>query len=266
MMGLFLPFLVLNILDRLKRTVDSAEEIYEYTATPVLGEIGHNQGRNLLVAKSGVNTEISELFRLLVFNLEFAHKKEGGVILVTSSKSGEGKTFVSTNLAAGLAQAGKRVIIARLDLRNGQQDARLEFHDQRGVTDYLLAKEKRIKTQDIVYPSRQVSNLHYLPSGPIAQDPAGLMRSLELKELISELKEQFDYVIIDTAPVGLVSDPLALADLVDTTLYVVRNRVTKVEELKIINDIFVSGKLPAPMIVINDSKQSVAGYGYHYTG
>jgi len=266
LMGLFLPFLALTIADRLKRTVESVEEIQEYTATPVLGEIGHNQGQNLLVARSGVNTEISELFRLLVFNLEFAHQKEGGVILVTSSKSGEGKTFISTNLAAGLAQAGKKVIIARLDLRNGRQDARLEFHDQRGVTDYLLAKKKKVRTQDIVYPSKQVSNLHYLPSGAIADDPAGLMRSSELKALISDMKQQFDYVIIDSAPVGLVSDPLALAGIVDTTLYVVRNRVTKVEELKIINDIFVSGKLPAPMIVINDSKQSVAGYGYRYTG
>lgn len=265
LVGLFFPFLGLNVLSRLKRTVESQEEIHEYTATPILGEIGRNQGKNILVARSGVNTEISELFRLLVFNLEFAHEKDKGVVLVTSSKSGEGKTFISTNLAAGLAQTGKKVVIARLDLRNGQHDARLEFHGERGVTDYLLAKEQKISAEDIVFPSRLVNNLHYLPSGPVTKDPAGLMRSSGLKDLISGLKDQFDYVVIDTAPVGLVSDALALSRLADRTLYVVRNNVTKVEELKIINDIYVSGKLPAPMIVINDSKLSVPGYGYHYS-
>ena len=261
-MGMLIPFLLLNLRRRVNKTVETPLEVSTYTGAPLLGEISHNGlSKRMLVTRAGENSSISELFRLLVFNLEFASKQQGGIIMVTSSKSGEGKTFISTNLAAALAQAGKRVVVARLDLRNNRTDPRLEFYHERGVTEYLQGEET-MAASDILYPSEEVPNLYYLPAGALAKDPARMMRSPELKELLTNLRQEFDYVIVDSAPVGLVSDPLALSDIIDRTLYVVRSKVTKVDELRILNDIYKKGKLPNPMIVMNDSSYSAARYGY----
>lgn len=261
--GVGIPFSGIYIKDALNDKVMGKKDIQRATHTPVLGEISHNTtGQNLVISKEA-GTPISELFRLIRSNLQFATAgKENKVILITSSVSGEGKTFFSINLGASLTLLGKRVVILELDLRKPTLLKQIGMKNRTGITDYIVSPDK-IAIEDIVKPHNTVRGLYLASSGSIPPNPAELMLSPNLSYLVNVLKESFDYILLDTPPVGQVADAYSLGHLIDSTIYLVRYNYTPKSMLEIAEDIYTSKKLNHPMIVLNDSKES-GSYGYGY--
>lgn len=261
--GIGIPFSGIYIKDALNDKIQSKKDVQRATNTPLLGEISHNNtGQNLVITKEA-GTPISELFRLIRSNLQFATAgKENKVILVTSSLSGEGKTFFSINLGASLTLLGKRVVLLELDLRKPSLLKQVGMKSRTGITDYIVAPDK-IAIEDIVKPHNTIRGLYLASSGSIPPNPAELMLSPNLNYLINVLKESFDYILLDTPPVGQVADAFSLSRLVDSTIYLVRYNYTPKSMLEIVEDIYVSKKLNHPMVVLNDSKEGgTYGYGY----
>lgn len=262
-MGLGLPFATIFIKDMFNDKVLRKKDIEQATAVPVLGEIFHNATDKMLVVTKNSTTPIAEVFQLLRANLEFAatgHKNQ--VILITSGISGEGKSFFSLNLGASLALTGKKVAVLELDLRNSglKKDLSLPAAIP-GIIDYLLSDT--ITVYDLLKNAEVAPNLNVICAGTVPSNPLELMMHPRLKELIDTLKERFDHIILDTAPVGLVADAFSLAPYTDSAIFLVRYNYTSKNHMTIINDIHLNSKFRNPMIVLNDAKKE-NGYSYGY--
>jgi len=189
--------------------------------------------------------------------------KSNKVILVTSSMSGEGKTFFSINFASSLVLTGKKVVLLELDLRNSDLSHVLDISPGLGITDYLNSDDVYIT--DIISESEKVPGLHVISSGPVPVNPSELMMSAKLSHLLTELKTSFDYIILDTAPIGKVADVFSLSALIDSSIYLVRCNYTYKRMINIADDIYVNNKLNNLMIVLNDVKmENSHSYGYGY--
>ncbi|WP_242920641.1 GumC family protein [Pontibacter liquoris] len=261
--GLGLPFGLIFVKDALNDRVSTLKDVESGTTTPILGEISHKKSGNALVVTPDSRTPVAEQFRLIRANLQFAMLgKENKVLMVSSSMGGEGKTFFSINLGASLVLAGKRVVILDFDFRKPALLRNLDLpNDEGGITSYLSSNALSI--HDVILPSRVMPELFVIGSGPVPENPSELMLLPKVGRLINELKEIFDYVIIDTSPVGQVADALALAPHADASIYIVRNNYTYKTQLSIIDDIYKKQKFNQPMIVVNDA-QKEAGYAYGY--
>jgi capsular exopolysaccharide synthesis family protein len=261
--GVGIPFSVIYIKDALNDKVQSKKDIQRITNTPILGEISHNTtGTSVAISKDSTSP-IGELFRLIRSNLQFATAgKENKVILITSSIGGEGKTFFTINLAASLTLIGKKVVILELDLRKPSLLKQLGIKSRGGITDYLVNPEK-FAIEDIIKPHQHIRGLYMASAGSIPPNPAELMLSPNLSYLVNVLKESFDYILLDTPPVGQVADAFSLSPLIDSTIYLLRHNYTPKSMIEIIDEIYKSKKLKHPMIVLNDSKES-GSYGYGY--
>ena len=217
--GFGIPFSGIYIKEILNDKVQSKRDVHRATDTPILGEISHNSSNKSLIVIEETGTSIAELFRLIRSNLHFATAgKENKVVLVTSSTSGEGKTFFCINLAASLTLIGKKVVLLELDLRMPSLSKQLDVVPGIGISDYLVASDK-VQIEDILRPHSTVPGLFYASSGSLPPNPAELMMSHNLAHFINELKASFDYIIIDTAPIGKVSDAFSLSSLIDSTIY-----------------------------------------------
>lgn len=263
--GLGIPFAGIYMKDALNDKVQSKKDVQRATRTPILGQISHNSSGKTLVVTEESGTSITELFRLVRSNIHFATAgKENKVLMVTSSASGEGKTFFSINLAASLTLIGKKVALLELDLRMPSLSKQLGRPPGIGISDYLV-NTKTISIEDIIRPYSAVPGLYIASSGSIPPNPSELMTSHNLVHLINSLKASFDYIIIDTAPVGKVADAFSLGQLVDSTVYVVRSNYTPKDQLDLIDDIYRNKKLSHPMIVLNDiTEDANTAYGYGY--
>ena len=259
--GLGLPFSGIYVKNALNNKIQTKRDVQRLTRTPILGEISrNNSGASLVVAKDS-STSLAELFRLIRSNLYFATAgTENKVLLVTSSMSGEGKTFFTINLGASLALIGKSVVLLELDLRRPTMARQLGLKPGLGITNYLIGREK-YSMEDIIKQHKSIRGLFIALSGSIPPNPSELMTSKNLANFIRELREKFDYIIIDTPPVGKVADAFSLNSVVDSTVYLMRFNYTPKSQLEIIDDIYLNKKFPHPMIVLNDSKE-VSGYGY----
>lgn len=267
LLGLGLPIAVIQVKDMLLNDrVHEIKDVELVTATPILGEIAHNDSKGSMVISNQSMSPVAELFRLIRANLHFATiGKENKVILITSSMSGEGKTFFSINLGLSLALTGKRVAVVDFDLRKSGLLQSLSLSSEYGVVDYLISD--KLSVEEILVSSQIVPELYVVGSGPIPANPAELMLLPKVNDLIDDLKTRFDYVILDASPVGLVADPLALAPYIDSSIFLTRYNYTYKEQVNIIDDIFRNQKLNRPMIVLNDAKKGngyAYGYGYGY--
>ena len=262
--GLGLPFAFVYIKELLSDTVHDKKDVEKATTTPILGEIAHKQTEETLVVTQESKTPVAELFRLIRTNLQFATAgQKNKVILVTSSMSGEGKTFFSINLAASLALVGKKTVIIDFDLRKPRVTENLGLSNKKGVTNFLISE--KMPVEEILIPSMVFDNLFVVGTGPLPPNPAELMQLPKVEEMLKALREKFDYIIIDTSPIGKVADALSLASYIDSSLYLVRYNYTKREQLKIIDDIYKNQKLKSSMIVLNDARKgNNKGYGYGY--
>ncbi len=258
--GLFLPFTIVYVKDKINDKIQGIEDIERMTAAPLLGEIGHNEENRSLVVSANNSSPVAELFRLMRFNLNYLSSGHPNkVILVTSGLKGEGKTFFTINLAASLALTGKKVVALSFDLREPRLMQELRMPNKEGISDYLTGEKVNVK--DITLISPDVDGLYLVGSGPVPPNVGELMLHEKVGTLIEELKQDFDYVIIDSAPVGKVADAFALAPYIDTTIFVLRQNVSGKEELRVIEDIYQNQKLKRPMLVLNDT-HTADGYGY----
>ncbi|MHC2990863.1 capsular biosynthesis protein, partial [Pontibacter sp. HJ8] len=268
LVGLALPFAGIFMRDMLNDTVQELRDVEKGTSTPILGEIAHNDSGNMLVVAQESRSSSAELFRLLRANLQFAAGgKENKVILVTSSMSGEGKTYFSLNLAASLVMTGKRVVVVGFDLRKPKLTQGVNLPNNIGITNYLISDTVGI--EDLLQYAPEMPELAIIGSGPIPPNPAELMLLPKIGTLIEELKSAFDFIILDSSPVGQVADTLALAPYIDSSLYIVRYNYTHKKQLQIVDELYKSRKLKHPMIVLNDAKKNNSysysyGYGYGY--
>lgn len=277
LIGLLAPIGIIYLKDLLNDKLFTREDISKRTKAPIIGEIGHvEDNRNLVVAHESRNI-ISEQFRIVRSNLVFfmsGHPCQ--TILVTSSISGEGKSFVSVNLAAVLALSGKKVALLEFDLRRPRIMRNLGFEKPtKGIANILLGAAT---IEDVLYQMPGFDNMHIYPSGIVAPNPGELVLSENNRLFFEEMKKRYDYIIIDSAPVGLVSDTFSLAPFVDTTLFVVRHRFTYKRQIDFIEEVYQQRKLPRIWLTVNDLKMGARfgyygygygksyGYGYGYGG
>ncbi len=265
--GLSCPIAFVTIRESLSPKVLYRNEVESLTNIPVIGEINYSKEKNGLVVKSGVRTVIAEEFRkirvsLLALGIDKDHKK----ILVTSSISGEGKSFVSANLATSISLTGKKVVLVDLDLHNPGLGEFFGIKEQPGVSDYLIESGQSV---NIVLPIEGNEKLHYISSGILQQDASELLENGRIQMLIKSLEEQFDFVIIDTAPVVLITDAYLLSNLCDATLYVVRHKFTPKMLVKRIDESMNINPIKNPGIIFNGVRtrgyfKNNYGYGYNY--
>ena len=226
----------------------------------VLGEISYVKNKEVFAINYRDNSAISEQFRLIRSNFNYKSDEDiSKVIMITSSISGEGKTFFSVNFAKTLSMVGKRVAVLEYDLRKKGLKNKLQIKSEKGISNYLSTEDFTLS--ELMDSGNEINGITFFQVGNIAEDPAELMHSPKNAAFISELKNNFDYVVIDTAPIGLVSDALALTELVDYSIFIVRYDYTSKRNLDFFMDIIQSNRLKKPMIVINGSAKSAA-YAY----
>lgn len=268
-LGVALPVGVLYLLDLLQYKIGTRHDVEKLTSLPILGDVPLNtstEGSRTIVVEENKNNLMSEAFRSLRTNLQFMlGSSERKVILCTSTSPGEGKTFISTNMAVSLALLGKKVLIIGLDIRKPRLAEHFDLDKKAdGITKYLSAGTNDIFS--LLLPSGVTENLKVLAAGKVPPNPAELLASPRLEEAIAELRKAFDYIILDTAPVGLVTDSLIAGRIADLSIYVCRSEVTHKSDLELVNTLRQEHKLPHIAIVINavnlESKRYGYGYGY----
>jgi tyrosine-protein kinase Etk/Wzc len=263
LIGLVIPALFIFVLELLNDKVTTRHDIERLTGVPILGEVGHAFGKETLVVNNTNRSVVAEQFRVVRSNLQFVlNNITKPVILVTSSFSGEGKSFISTNAGSLMALAGRKTIILEFDIRKPKVLAQLNMPKRPGLTNFLLGKAA---LESLPIPIESIPNLYVLPCGPIPPNPAEMLLDPRLNDLFDWLKKNFDAVIMDTAPVGMVSDALTLSKFADATLYIVRQGYTYKKQIGMIDEFYTQGKLPRMSIVLNDVKVK-SGYGYYGYG
>lgn len=260
LIGLCLPPIGLYIRKLLRNRFESRSEVERLTDVPILGEMSvDNSGRKLVVTK-GVNSTPAELFRLIRSNLLFMlSRNDDKVVLVTSSTAGEGKSFISINLAATLAVFGKKVCLVGMDIRKPRLADYLGVKSPLGLTQYLSNPTGSI--DKIIASVPDVPGLSVITAGPVPPNPSELLASSDIDELFHELRQMFDYIIVDSAPIGIVSDTFALDRVADASIFVCRVNYTPISEFKAINDIYANNRLKKLSLVVN-CVESKKQYGY----
>ncbi|EOR94073.1 Tyrosine-protein kinase Wzc [Arcticibacter svalbardensis MN12-7] len=263
--GLIIPLSLIYFKGLLNTRVVTKQDITDNTIVSIIAEIGNNDSGADIIINNESRTPIAEQFRSLRTNLSFFLKGDEKTILLTSSMSGEGKSFISLNLANVLAISGKKVVVMEMDLRKPNLSSKLNLSNSFGVTNYIISEETDIN--DIIVESGVLPNLYIISSGPIPPNPAETILTKRLDDLMEALKAQFDYIIIDAPPVGLVTDAQLLSKYSDLTLYVVRQGYTYKSQLAIIQDLYSNKKMKQISVLINDIKLDGGyGYGYGYGG
>jgi capsular exopolysaccharide synthesis family protein len=261
--GLALPALFVFVLELLNDKINSRYDIEKVTNIPIVGEIGHSYMKEGLVVKPNHRGIVAEQFRIIRSNLQYVITNvEKPIIMVTSSFSGEGKSFISTNLGAVMSLTNKKTIILEFDIRKPKILSSLGIPKRPGITNFLLGT---VGAPDLPIQVTGYENLYVLACGPIPPNPAELLLESRLEDLFDYLRSNFDVIIIDTAPVGMVSDAMALGKFAHATLYIVRQGHTYKRQLNLIEEFYTQSKLPKVSIILNDVKLQT-GYGYYGYG
>ena len=284
--GLLLPAALVYLRVLMRNKFDSAEEVQAAINVPYLGAIPSNftggafkkQSSKPIVVEKNKNDVMAEAFRTLRTNLQFLmNKTQGKVIMFTSTISGEGKTFIASNLAVSTVLLGKKVLLVGCDIRRPRLAEVFNFDNSRqGLTSYLAADEKQVSMLDgFIIPSNIVDGLDLLPAGIVPPNPAELLSSGNLDKAMEYLRTKYDYIILDAAPVGLVADSMIVSRVVDVVAYVTRLHYTHKADADFISSLVNDGKLSNVAIVVNgdDLKKKAYGtrgsnryssYGYSY--
>ncbi len=261
LLALIIPVLIIITIEKLNDKIENIAQIRKLTAIPLLGVVRYNRHATQLVSIEKPRSSIAEEYRSIRTNLQFFNQgQSAGVTMITSSIGTEGKTFTAMNLAAVMAASGERVVLIGLDMRKPRIVEQFNITNDVGSSNYL---SRNADIDEILHPSGYLDTLYIIPSGPNPPNPSELIMSDRMDEMIQELKTRFDKIVIDTPPIGLVSDGLILAKHADSTLYVVREGVTHKDHLQHINELYKTGQLKNTAIVFNAVRKNRAGYGAH---
>ncbi|TAH26700.1 MAG: polysaccharide biosynthesis tyrosine autokinase [Cytophagales bacterium] len=261
MIILIIPIIIIIVNDFLNNKIMSKSDLESITDLPILGIIGHSKIKSNLAVYDKPKSGIAEAFRSIRINLNYLlPDKVKKVVTITSSISGEGKTFCSINLASILSLSGYKTILIGADLRKPKIFDDFGFNNLKGMSNYLAG---RAQLEDIINTSK-FDNLDVLLSGPVPPNPAELLNNQRMDTLIEELKLKYDYIVIDTPPIGLVADCFILMKYSDINIYIVRHGYTETRLLEKVDSMYEEGKISNMNIIINDLIDTDAKYGYGY--
>lgn len=268
--GLAIPTIVLFLINFFRYKIEGHEDVARLTTLPIIGDVAiaseTAKTKADIVVHENQNNVMEEVFRSIRSNIQFMLKEDQKVIMFTSTTSGEGKTFTAANLAVSFALLGKKVLVMGLDIRKPRLTNLFELKDKNiGITNLLVHDNPT--HEDIcanILNSGVNRNLDIMPAGPIPPNPAELVSRESLDNIFAALRKEYDYIIVDTAPVGLVTDTLMIARVADLTVYMCRADYTPKSSFEFINSLSAQKKLPQVSIVINGIDMSKKKYGYYY--
>ena len=268
--GLGIPFVIFYILQLLRFRIEGHDDVARLTPLPIVADIpvasDSVKSAAGIVVQADKNNQIDEIFRSLRTNVQFMMKEGEQTILFTSSISGEGKTFIAANLAMSFSLLGKKVVLCGLDIRKPALGRLFGIKDrQKGVS--TLLNKNTITAEDVyqqIANSGVNENLDLLMAGPTPPNPTELLARDNLRIVLDHLKERYDYVILDTAPVGLVADTMQIARYANVCCYLCRADYTPKTNIELLNSLSESGKLPNLCVILNGVDMSKKKYGYYY--
>lgn len=259
--GFLIPLVGIYLRRMLRSKVAEREEVEAIAAPPVLGEVCVSRLGKALVCTPGSNSSAAELFRLIRANLQFIlTQTDDKVVLVTSSRPGEGKSFVSINTAASLSLLGKKVLLVGADIRKPRLAEYLGISSNSGLTGYL-ANEATTLDDIICRHPLELKDLDIVVAGAVPPNPSELLLGNRIDRFFEEARARYDYIIVDTAPLGIVSDTFSLARVADASIYVTRLNVTLKKDIQFVNSVYQEKRLPRLNLVINGTA-SFHRYGY----
>ena len=265
MIGLLLPLALIYLFELFDNKIKSKHDIEKLShGKPVIGEIPQlEKGADELIKVNDLSP-MAEAFRILITNMNFMlPKRKGKVVFVTSTVKGEGKTFISVNLALTMASPSKKVILIGSDIRNPQlQRYNTARKGLKGLTEFL--NDDKIEIENIVHPSTFNKHLDVIYSGSIPPNPTDLLSNGKYETLVDTLKDKYDYIILDTAPLMLVTDSLLVSQVADVTLYVTRSKYTEKSLIDFANKVIDAGKIKNAAFILNDVDKDYFGYGNKY--
>lgn len=257
-----LPFLFVLLIFLFNTKIMEKADVESVTDIPIMGTVGHVKSEGNLILINKPKSIIAESFRALRTSINYVTKqKETFKVLITSSISGEGKTFCSINLASAYALSGKRTLLIGADLRKPKIFNDFDLNNNLGLSSYLIGKA----TVSEVTQQTGTENLNLISSGPIPPNPSELIETDKMTEFFREVESQYDVIIVDTPPVGLVTDALILTQFSDVNLYVIRQRYTNKNHLELINQLYKDKKVSDIGIIVNDLREQKIGYKYGYS-
>jgi capsular exopolysaccharide synthesis family protein len=269
MLGFLIPVIILYLKFLFNSNFSSRKEVESLTRVPIIAELAHQKDNDVIIDHGTNASANAELLRLLRSKLQFLmNRPKDRIILVTSTESGEGKTFVSINLAVSISLSGKKVLLMGMDLRKPMLARHFGIVEQEGISSYLSGLRSDYKK--LIHPTKEFTNLNILPGGIIPPNPNELIMSDKFDELIAELREIYDYIIIDSAPVGAVSDTFLINRVSNLTLYITRANYSDKRNLEYLNRIGHENSLKQLYLIINDVDiennryGNKYGYGYGY--
>lgn len=266
LLGLLLPFSIIYLLNLFDTKIHTKQNIEEQLSVPFLGDVPKSDSKEKVIIGNDVRSSAAEAFRLIRTNLDFmlaSNRKQSKSIFVTSTTSGEGKSFISINLAATLALSGKRVLLMGMDLRAPKVTEYLGVPKRKGITNYITDED--IHLEDLIFNISEIKGLDIIASGVIPPNPAELLMTKRVDNLFTIVKQEYDIVVVDTAPVNLVTDTLLIGKYADMFMYVVRANYLDKRLLAVPQELYNEKKLPNMAIVLNDTDPK-RSYGYGYGG
>jgi capsular exopolysaccharide synthesis family protein len=266
LIGFLVPFIAIYIKNLLDTKVHNKQDIESELSLPFLGDVPRSDTKEKVIIGNDVRSSTAEAFRLIRTNLDFmlaSNRKQSKSIFVTSTTSGEGKSFISINLAATLALSGQKVLLMGMDLRAPKVTEYLGIPERNGITNYITDED--VLLEDLIFQIPQVKGLDIIASGVIPPNPAELLMTKRVDNLFTIVKQEYDVVIVDTAPVNLVTDTLLISKYADMFMYVVRANYLDKRLLAVPQELYNEKKLPNMAIVLNDTDPK-RSYGYGYGG
>lgn len=266
-LGVALPVAVIYIIELFKYKIEGRADVEKITSLPIVGDVPFSENKSsegAIVVHENQNDLMAETFRNVRTNVLYMMKSNEKVILVTSTTTGEGKTFIASNLAVSLALLGKKIVIVGLDIRKpGLNKAFQLSRKEQGISQFL-ANPEHTDLMSLVQVSNINPNLSILPGGPIPPNPTELVARESLPQAIDILKKHFDYIILDTAPIGMVTDTQLISRVANASIYVCRADYTHKTDYTLINELGEQKKLPNLCTIINGLDMKKKKYGYYY--
>lgn len=260
LLGFLFPLLLILVLEFFDNKIDSINGVQQLTSIPILGWLPKKKGKDKIVIEAENNNSINELFRTLRMRLHHIDQaKSNKVMLISSPGEGNGKTFLTANLGITLSLTNKKVLLVDLNLRKPKLSSYLDVPEEKGVINYL---NKQSSFAEIIKPYKDNNYLFYIPSGGISKEPTELLLSNQLKKLLQDASQQFDYILIDTPPIGLVSDALSIREFVDTMYLVIRHQHTEKEAIEKMEELYKSQELPNAYIIYNGGIEKKSLFDY----
>jgi len=252
------------LLDFFDNKISDRKEIEDATKVPIIGELSFNTSIKNTIVYTKSRSSMAEQFRLIGTNLRYiSPDKKSKIILVTSFMSGEGKSFVSTNMAGSLSTGSHKVLLIELDLRKPKLSRYLDIKPKYGLTDYLVNAQP---LDQVIYKLENFDHVDVITSGPVPPNPSELLMLPRLETLFEFARENYDYILIDSSPVGLVADAFLAAKFTDITLFILRHRYSHKTTLDYVERLKNEKKLANLNIIVNGIKeQKGVGYTYGYS-